>query len=395
MRELDAVATNYFEDPPSGIIAEAKSGADAGFASLFKILGWMKFLGIPRGALFTSKGTRDPALVEERLGPHGLTYAALGDCSDAKERFERCGLGQVRDQLAVEAWRLSYGIERRLYHDLRLLIKPNQSQKGAREVQTYLRLIGDETFFEPDVRQRVRKLYDAFQDHPHLGRGCALEIAGLGFDAEADAGGDAVLEAALYWGKHPLLQIAFYAEHRARLTLLKAAIDYSVAAESGAVSGVAAGQVDWQTLLAMPSSFRTGLEKMSTEPYFRRYAVFWQVFLWGWGGFYLIDRTESEFRWLADQTGVPPEEIPRALRAMDLLFPHNTSWIVGNGPTQMKVAKLFPYQMRIVGAVQRLARYEINRYSDLGYTDMTARDLARWHNDGIDFWNLPRKKLAK
>src|SRR5207244_13305722 len=66
---------------------------------------------------------------------------------------------------------------------------------------------------------------------------------------------------------------------------------------------------------ALPiSSFRAGLSELKTHKYFKRYPAFWQVFLWGFGGFYLKDRQAQEFAWLAEDTGIPPDEIPNALK---------------------------------------------------------------------------------
>src|SRR5687768_12937927 len=52
--ELDAVATSYESSPPESVIVEAKSG-DWGFADIFKVMGWMRYLQIERGAVFASK----------------------------------------------------------------------------------------------------------------------------------------------------------------------------------------------------------------------------------------------------------------------------------------------------------------------------------------------------
>ena len=64
--EMDAVATSYEGDKPTSVIAEAKSG-DWGYADLFKIYGWMHYLGIPRGALFVTKMSQGKVLAKIRM----------------------------------------------------------------------------------------------------------------------------------------------------------------------------------------------------------------------------------------------------------------------------------------------------------------------------------------
>jgi hypothetical protein len=48
--ELDAVATDYSTSPPTRVLVESKSGA-WGYPDLFKVLGWMKYLGFERGVV--------------------------------------------------------------------------------------------------------------------------------------------------------------------------------------------------------------------------------------------------------------------------------------------------------------------------------------------------------
>lgn len=384
--ERDAVATDYSGCDPVPIVVEVKS-RDAGFAEAFKVLGWMRYLGVERGALFVAREGRDESPLNEKLQPCGLSYCVLGDCSNAMERFAACGFPEITDPLAVDLWRFSYGVERRLLYDLRNLTKTADKMNGPDEVQRYLHQVRDEAFFEPDIRKRVSNLYTAFSAHPKLSLGCGRELDGGEFEPEGEDPDNPVIRSALYEGKYPLLQISFYVEHRARLALLKAAIDYACSLGGDGEDGVKLG---WTAALRFPGSFLAGLEELSQHAYFRRYALFWQVFLWGFGGFYLADREDKEFSWLAEATGIPLQEIPRALRAFDILFPPGP-WIVDNGASRLRIAKMVPFPMRAIGAYQRWFRYGLKSYADLGYSDLTARDLQCWHNFGVRFWNNPRK----
>src|SRR5262245_23454139 len=84
--ELDAVATSYEGALPSSVLAEAKGGR-WGFPDLFKVAGWMRYLGIERGGFFVkdhvSAAPRDVARMHETIAPLGVSLVDLGDFSDA------------------------------------------------------------------------------------------------------------------------------------------------------------------------------------------------------------------------------------------------------------------------------------------------------------------------
>ena len=388
--ELDAVVTDYSTGVPASVVVEAKS-ADAGFPEAFKLLGWMTYLGISRGVVFTTREGHASNFINERLNPLGLSYCVLGDCSHAFDRFEACGFPKVTDAVGVDLWRRSYGMERRLLYDLRTLVKTDTSKLGPVTVQEYIHVIRDEVFFESDARQRALKLYDKFGEHPKLSLGCATELAGEPFDPQGSDPDNPFMSAAMLKGEHLVLQASFYAEHRAKLAILKAAIDL-YAKSCVDKGGPESESSNWTTMLALPSSFRTALHTLSQDEFFFRYALFWQVFLWGWGGFYLEDRKQHEFDLLSAQTGIPATEIPNALRAMDVLFPPGP-WIAQAGPSEVRLVKMVPFCMRAIGAYQRRLRYKIGGYAELKYDDYTGRDLQRWHNAGITFWNKRRNAV--
>jgi len=378
--ELDAVATSYEGANPSTVLAEAKSGR-WGFPDIFKVIGWMRYLDIPRGAFFVSKDVpgKDSQAVQQKVGPFGLAFVHLGDFSDATSRFRAAGFPEVKDSLMMEIWRFSYWMERRLIDKLRVIAKSDPSKEGPREALEYHRLINDGIFFVKDVRDRLHQLYHAFQTHPKLSLGIASEMGGGPFDPDAVDPANPIIREAMLKGKHDQLQASFYAEHRARLAILKAAIDYEClvgAGSSPATTGV------WIPVL--PGSFELGLKALKGEPFFKRYPLFWQVFLWGFGGFYLEDRKDEEFKWLSEQTGIPPGEIPRALRAFDVLFPTQGSWLTSIGPSQCRIIKMVPTAFQGLGAYHRRRRYGFKEYKEFGYTDHTARDLGKWNNAGVD-----------
>lgn len=378
--ELDAVATSYDEPVPRAVLAEAKGGR-WGFPDLFKVAGWMRYLGIERGGFFVKESAaspRDVARIHAMIARLGVSLVDLGDFSDAGARLGESGFRAANDPLSIDLWRYSFWVERTLLEKLRQARRSNPQLAGPQAVLAYHDLINDHAFFIPDVAERLGRLYDAYKDHPKLSAAVASELAGLPFTRAAHAPKSRVLVEAMYEGKHAALQASFYVEHRARLSILKAAIDLCCL---GAAGRLTPGGRPFE---ALPATFREGLKKLRREPEFRRYALVWQVFLWGFGGFWLAHREDEELGWLSEQTSVPRSEIKRALRAFDELFPLGEgSWLVPLRNTRIIAAKMVPMAFRGIGAVQRLRRYGVKNYDALGGGPFTRRDLVRWHNSAV------------
>jgi hypothetical protein len=382
--ELDAVATNYDGVVPELTLAEAKSG-DWGFSDVFKVVGWMQYLGIPKGALFVSKDipNKNPSAVQQKVAHLGVSIVHFGNFSDPIGTFTNAGFPPVKNELAFHMCRFSYWVERRLIEKLRDSAK-NSGRVGPGAALDLHRLINDKIFFVKDVRQQLNDLYDAYKQHPHVALGMAQEMAGGTYDPTVQGVQNQYLKDAMFNAQHEELQAAFYIEQRARLSILKCAVDYTKLSAAGKFPPAPVGQIDWNSLLfsILPASFHAGLNQLSTAQTFHRYALFWQMFLLCFGGFYLKDKEQEEFEWMSQITGVPAKEIPFALTAFEKLFPH--PWLASSGPTQCVVCKLVPAPIRGIGAFHRLRHYGVDDYEKIGnYSDYTASDLAKWHNAGV------------
>jgi hypothetical protein len=388
--ELDAVATSYDGPLPTSVLAEAKGGR-WGFPDLFKVAGWMQYLGITRGGFFVKEhptaAPRDVARMHRTVAPLGVSLVDFGDFSDPGARFGEGGfavLEPLLDPLLVEVWRFSYWVERTLLEKAREGRRARPDRRGPEAVLLYHDLINDHVFFLHDVAERLRRLYDAYKAHPKLSAAVASELGGDGYDdvarprKRAPARDIRVLAEAMYEGKHPGVQAAFYVEHRARLAILKAAVDLCCLAAAGRLADRAAAR---STLGALPASFREGLRRLRARPSFRRYALLWQVFLWGFGGFYLANHEDEEFAWLSRQTGIPQGEIGEGLRAFDDLFPlGGSAWIVPVKNSPIRLVKMMPVAFRGIGAMQRLRRRGAQNYDGFGVGPSGRRALISWHN---------------
>jgi hypothetical protein len=372
--ELDVVATRYDVDPPVTVVAEAKSGG-WGFPDIFKVIGWMTYLRLKSGAFFVSKhdADHDPAACQKKVEPLGLKVIHLGDFSDAFQRFEGAGFPKIIHPGLFSIWRWSFRLERVLIQLLREAKKQDPKKEGPAAALRYHKLVNDGVFFARDPTHRLQLLYDAFRDHPRLSLGVAREIAGGTYDPEEPDPTNPVVGDALFHGAHPILQACFYIEHRARLAILKAAIDRECSTPTG----------ETEVVKDLPDTFEAGVARLRTHRSFKRYALFWQVFMWAFGGFLLDDRTSTEYPWLAEASGIPVEDVPPALTAFDALFPGN-DWLIASGPTHCKTVKMTPWPFLGLGAFQRGKRYGmVSTFSELGYGafgDHTIDDLANFYN---------------
>ena len=384
--ELDIVATRYGEAGPEHRVFEVKGG-NWGFSEVFKLLGWMTYLQINAGAFVATvpPQDRDVAFYCDRCEKVNIKLLVIDDFDTAGDRFDSGGFGRA-DDLLREIWRYSFWIERCLIEALRDAKRANPEALAPREALRYYNLINNGVFFARHPTERVGMLYDAYQEHPMLTLGAAREMAGAAFDADTP-GTSPLIGEALRQRKHLLLQACMYLEHKARLAILKGAVDYLCQDEER--EGAGGPQIIDLSTVGLPSSFRHALSRIKEQPHFWLYPLFWQVFLWGWGGFILNDREKEEFEELSRQTGLPVESIPTALEAFDWLFPlSGGSWFTQMPTASYRLVRLAPSPFCGIGAFQRLKRNDVEQYLDLSLGGQyTVRDMGTWHNSAATLLN--------
>lgn len=359
--ELDVIATDYTATaPPRERLIEVKSG-DWGFSDIFKISGWGKYLSIAQLDLVVCKPKPSQPFMKAKSTEIGVTLllhpndpSLIGESELLKNH--------TIDPLDIVAWRFSHWTERMLLRRLKQSKKSNPGVKAYQVLDQYLHNVTSAVFFSKNIVHRARALYDEFQQNPHLSARVAHEKGGASFDDEHTDIPRMYFEAAYYKGEFNDLALSTYVEQRSRLALLKAAIDLCQYEDFG-IKDKVSSEVEFMGLKfslksTLPPTFLAGVEAIRQEPYFNRYAVFWQVFLWLFGGFILDDYRNADLKLLSLKTGIPVEHVPTPLAAYDKLFPTSGGWFrQGDGNSRITYLKMHPTPMMGVGAHYRRLQY--------------------------------------
>ena len=332
--ELDVVWTDYREPVLLPRPVEVKSGKWH-LGDLFKFYGWTQYLDMSPGQFVCREWPErlKPEPVRRRMSKLGMDIFHIDDPDDVSSHFDGLGLPEPPAPYLPELWRFSFWAQRRLLNALQVAIRENVCPESAKAAKQYHNLVNDAIFFTPDIRQRVADVLDTHFEHPKLALTAANELSGNGVDFDDPPRCQAFSDA-LFKGSHLPVQTCLYLAHRARISILKAGVDWSLS-DSG-------GSLPWK----LYSAFLQAVNKFKHMDSFRLFPTLWQVFLWGHGGFIMLDREEEEYEFLAAETGVPVEDVPIALSAFDEFFPMEGGWLAEPQGSSRRVVKLMPAALR-------------------------------------------------
>ena len=383
--ELDIVATNYGREPPESLMVEVKSG-NWGFSDIFKVKGWLDYFGYTQGLLITNKSKEKTEFYEDKANDIGVKLLQIHDLSNAPELLKQIVSSNKLPQADFSTWRFSYWVERNLLRELKNKKMESYPDKLCyQKLDEYYFLLNSGIFFTENIVRRVHKLYETFQKFPRISARCGNELAGESFDNEIDKLSKKIYSDTYYDCKYNAIQISTFVEHRARLALLKNAIDYLLGRIKKEDREKKAFGVNFEKILLdlLPESFKDGMKQLEEHKYFYKYPAFWQWFMWLFGGFILKDYKEKEYEVLSQKTGIPIEEISNALKAYQILFPRDDGWFMDLSPaSNIKMMKIFSVPFMGVGAnYRRLIYTESGKFEDLELTGMhTLNDLIKWNN---------------
>jgi hypothetical protein len=387
--ELDLIITDYSRPLPNIYLVEAKSG-NWGFEDIFKLRGWMDYLSLNKSMLIPLKEKTNIEFYSSIARQLDIEIICVSVLKNTNRLLEKYLQPPSIAEHEVNLWRLSYWLERCL---LKLLLdekKKDLSLSRYKELSKYHFKITSGIFFEETIIKKIGKLYDTFKENPLISAKCANEMRGGKFDDDIETIPDEIFKKTFYQCEINAIQISTFIEHFARLAIMKNLIDYKIYRDLGEIEKSDSifnllGH-EYSYFETMPKSMKDGLEELSKHKYFCRYPVFWQWFMWYFGGFILEDYHDQEFKLLSSKTGIPIEEIPNALRAYQIVFPRDSGWFVKLSSSNITFLKLFPIPFMGIGANCRKAVYtSSNEYKDLNLTgEHTMSDLINWNNTLVE-----------
>lgn len=390
--ELDIITTNYKQESAPDIrLLEIKSGG-WGISDVFKVKGWMVYLKLADGK-FVVREERDAiGFLTEKAKALGIDLICIPDLAQTADRLKPyTDLGHTADY-DIRLWRFSYWTERRLLQRLYTLKKQKHHEVHRyNALAEYFFLINNRTFFTENIIVRTEELYRTFQKFPHISAKCGNEILGNSFGQEYETLPTEIFRQTYYECRLNDIAISSFVEHRARLAILKNAIDYTIYEKAGDEAKtkatwsfkIAESEVKYSRINFLPQAFREGLSDIAKEPYFYRYSVFWQWFLWFFGGFILTDLQDKEYELFSRCTGIPVDHIDNALGAYEKLFPMANGWFTNLGDrSKIRVIKMMSVPFMGIGAnVRRIAHTSTNNFDDIPTGGQyTIRDLGKWND---------------
>ena len=324
----------------------------------------------------------------------------VADLGNAEEQFKAFGLPDPAIGWLPPLWRFSFWARRRLVKSLNVAIVAGLCPESAKAAKKYLTLVNDAVFFLPDMRDRIEKLLATHFEHQQLGKSAGYEIETKKVEF-GNPPSTRTFARALFDGNHFPVQACLYVEHRARLYIMKALVDYWLAKERGGVAErrknvlLLGAKVLSSQPVGISNAMEKGLAKLSASKHFRLFPVLWQTFLWTWGGFLLNRRLDDEFAQLERESGVPKNEIPIALDAFDEILPIRGGWFRNVNEGDFRVLILMPAVMRGMGAHRRKVMNGVKDYQDLDCGEGTKAAMVSDNNSLARLLDCAENDLVK
>lgn len=366
-----------------------KSGTNIGFHDVFKFYGWTQYLKLDAGEfMHLEQFAKDEETVKHIADATGLKILHIPTFDTAEKHFKALGFSDPNWPQLTELWRYSFWAQRRLLKSLNEAIRRGVCVNSSKTAKKYHDLINNAVFFIPEAHNRIDALIKAHFEHQKLGATAAHEIE-TGRVIFKDAPNTDTFKSAYYEGKYFPIQACLYLSHRARLYILKALVDFWLAKtnEDPRIIRIL-------MYIGLSQAMINAMNRLKGLKSFTQLPIFWQTFLWSWGGFLLKDKLDTEYKQLSEETGVSLDEVPIALETFNLLFPTAGGWFREPANDHRKVLTLVPAAMRGIGAYRRLLMSKVEDYPALKYTDATTDRLASDHNIGVRLLESQDKDLV-
>ncbi|MBN2564617.1 MAG: hypothetical protein JXB46_02795 [Candidatus Eisenbacteria bacterium] len=391
--ELDVIATDYLPEDVVQVMVEIKSGKNWGFSDIFKLRGWMTYLGYSR-ALFVAtvpKGREDvDDFYVRKSAEMSVDLKIVTELQETQVQLASYLHGKILETIDIATWRFAYWIERKLVERLTKCRRSLQNVQRYEAMFAYYNEINNSVFFTSNILERIRQLFANFQRNANISAKVGTELSCGAF--EGDEIPSALFRSTYFDCQLNDLSISSYLEFKSRLTILKYVVDFLAIRDSNPEDERISDHIDFMGVEMsrfdfLPKEFLDRMERLGEHPYYRNYPAFWQWFVWFFGGFVLLDYKEEEYKMLSQRSGIPVDDIDKAFEAMSTLFPTDSGWFVDHRTSSIRLLKIFPVPFRGNGADFRKKVYtDPPDYHCLRLTgSYTLNDLIKWNNACVDF----------
>ena len=373
--ELDVLATPSSEPLDNTILVEAKSGR-AGFGDIFKVSGWMNYLGIDRGCVVVpkkpakhDKGALEAVCSATNVDLHVLSLdnLDLGSLVDSGPDISEDRWGS----LIAAGWfgRLA---QRKCLREFESFAKSGDAPElqSAREYRWAVQ----QALFEATPIARARRLYMAYSDHAQV-TNSLIEFLSEGNSTKKNQ----ITEAYRDTSKRLNLQYTSMLENTARLGIVKNALLRLLQREREIETTPETGSaLNWTKLAdwLLPLNFRSGLTQLGKHPYRLQIPHLLQLYVEVFGGFHAIHE-DRDLNALSECTGIPSGQIPECLNLLDEFFPIPGGWFI-EAKGELRFLKGIPAVYRGTGCFLRRALFDNKPYGTL--QPKMGFLLSKWHD---------------
>ena len=369
---------------------EVKSGKDWGFPEIFKVKGWMSYLGFQQ-ASFIVQITHNKNLefyhrIAQQLNINLINTPIIDEALDDTDLKAQYSISSSEHHKnAVSCLRFSFALEHKLTDDIISTCKSNNEIQSYLDLRKYLGIINDSSFFESEPKNRIKSIFSAYQQYRNITARIDQEKLGKPYisltnDEKIDTKTYASL---FYYCQSPDIRYAsLYVELLEKLHILKYCVEDLLRPT---------GQESLFSHLGdelLPPAMRDGIKKLNAKPYYYLYPYFWQVFIFLFGGFILNNKNykPQEYALLSEMTGITLEHIDDAFEAFDLLFPlsEGKKWLFNLEKSEITMLLFMPVPLCGIGSNFRLCIYtkdeQYTSFKALLPGDKTYNDIVKWNN---------------
>ena len=385
--ELDIVTNSFNESYVDKTILEVKSGG-WGFPEIFKVKGWMVYLNLPKASFVVQKENGAMAKYQEVAEELSVNLVSTPEHEGKLDETELCKIYEIKkhkhNEDIVASLRFAFSLERKMVDIIQHTAKSVTDKEGYDALKEYLFEINCNSFFVPDTKARVTRIFGAYTSYKNITARIDHERAGEKFAEISDdvaITDDTFISLFYSCTASQILYCSLYVEWLQRMSMLKCCVEEMQRPKQHRL-------FDFSVL---PAKLEKRMEELKEHAHYYLYPYFWQIFIYLFGGFILNDKKDEEYKLLSELSGIPETEIDNALSALDILFPfgHDKNWLLELENSHITVLQLFPIPLCGIGANFRREIYsDTADYSGLRTILSgvhTCNDLQKWNNLGYDF----------